>query len=294
MKAFSTVRPISEGRFVDPAASLERQIESLLALINDPPTNSRAVTISPKLAQWILDNRNSHNRKMRPNKIKRWAAAMREKRWAHTGDTIKFARSGELLDGQNRLRACSFCNTNFLTDVKFGVDRTAFDVIDIGAPRTNPDVFQIEEIYQPRITANATRWVKIHLENLDRGTIFENAELLEYYKSSIEADKLKLAVQRAIPIRSKISVSQLAAILYLGDFKHARATARFAQDLAEFKRGGRTLITKIATIRKQNVGRIHEVHVNALITLAWRSYRDNTRLTERMLRWDDGKPYPEL
>jgi hypothetical protein len=59
-------------RFVDPKSSLEKQSAMLVALVKDPPENSRVVTITPELAQWVLDNRHSKNRKRKPARIKRY------------------------------------------------------------------------------------------------------------------------------------------------------------------------------------------------------------------------------
>lgn len=282
-------------RFVDPKSPIDQQVEQLDALIRRPPQNSRVVTFTPELAEWIVSNLNDNNRRKRPGKIRRFAEAM-QKGWGLTGDTIKFGKSGVLLDGQNRLSACVRAGVPLTTHVVFGIDDKLFAVLDQGATRTNPDTFQIAGIPYPVISAQATRWLMIYeADSQNRGATFGNDELLRYYQTSVDLDAFAQAIQWALQVPKKIIPhGTLVAHLYMFAKKATKPTAVFAKDLAEQARGARKLIMKIENLRKQNIGRIHENQLNALIIQAWRAYRAGEGLTSSMLNWTETKEYPTI
>ena len=290
--------PVSSGpRFIDPRSPVEQQRTQLDALIRQPPENSRVIVITPELAASILNDLNSNNRKRRPAKIRRFADAMKADKFMLTGDTIKFGRSGVLLDGQNRLSSCVRSGVAFKTHVVFGIDDRAFSVIDINAVRNNPDTFQIAGITYPHVAAQAVRWLMIsETDPSNRSRSIENEELLEFYKNEMKIDqsRLAVAVSRAVSVGRVIPAGALAAHLYLFSQVHEKAAARFADDLAQHSGGARKLIEKLHKLRKQNVGRINEVQINALIIQAWTAYRKGEALTMKMLNWTETKDYPAI
>lgn len=282
-------------RFIDPNAPLDQQIKYFSDLIQKPPENSRVITFTPDLAAWILTELNTHNRSKRPAKIKRFADAMERDEFLLTGDTIKLSRAGLLADGQNRLSACVQSGKRFRTHVVFGIDDRAFTVIDANAVRNNPDTMKIAGITYPRIAAQAVRWLIICDDNpLDRGRAIENAELLKYFSSKVDKDRFETAKACAVGVSSAVPTGALAAHLYMFAKVHAKATGRFAADLVEEVRGGKKLISKLSNLRKQNLGRLHEVQVNALIIQAWTAYRRGETLTAAMLNWNETKDYPTI
>jgi hypothetical protein len=60
-----------------------------------------------------------------------------------TGDTLKFGTNGDLLDGQNRLRACITSGIPMQTRVVFGIDPVAFKYLDTGTVHTSGDTFKV-------------------------------------------------------------------------------------------------------------------------------------------------------
>lgn len=286
-----------EPRFIDPNAPLAKQRASLDALIQNPPENSRVCVFSPDLAASILEDLNGQNRSQRPMRIRRFARDMTEKRWLLSGDTIKFGRSGLLRDGQNRLQACVHSNTPFKTHVVFGVDDRAFKVMDTGATRTGIDAFKIEGVPSPRVAAPAVRWIAIYERSStepDRGVSFDNAFLLEYYKSNIEAQRLNIAIERAVAVGQPFPPGPLAALLYRFDAKDSRTSKQFALDLEKRERGGRKLAEKLSELRKQQGGRLHELQLHALIIQAFNAYRQKATVTQKILNWHDGREFPEI
>jgi hypothetical protein len=87
-----------QPRFIDPNASLSKQQEMFLALMRDPPENSRVITIVPAMAEWLLASFNvGGNRKKKPMRIQRYADSMSEDTWMLTGEPLIFGKQ-RLLD----------------------------------------------------------------------------------------------------------------------------------------------------------------------------------------------------
>lgn len=282
-------------RFVDPNALPETQYVQLMEFIKNPPENSRVVVITPGLAQLILDRLNTRNRKKRPSKIKKMADAMESGKWQLTGATIVFSRARILLDGQNRLSACVRSGFAFKTHVVFGIEDQAFSVIDINAVRNNNDTLKIEGAPYPDVCAQAVRWLMIYdADPLNRGATFSNEELLAYYRQTVDKDALDRAVRRAVKVKRPLPSGSLAAHIYMFDRAHKKATDALARDLIEPRGGALKLIKKLTELRKQNMGRLHETQVNALIVQTWRSYRDGIPVTAKVLNWNINMEYPSI
>lgn len=281
-------------RYIDPSAPVGKQLAVLEDLVKNPPENSRIITFTPPLCQEILDTRNTNNRKRKPARIKRYGEAMANEAWVLSGDTIKFGKSGLLLDGQNRLRACVRSGVKFRTHVVFGIDDQAFIVIDSGKTRTIGDTVFTAGVKYPEIAAPCVRWLMIYEDNpTNRGASFSNQELLQFYRTRLDQDQVELAAQRASAVKG-IPRGNLAAHLYLFERKHGPTAKRFSDDLAKGQRAGRKLPDKLHRLRAQNMGRLHEVQVNALIIQAWNAYRAGETLSAKHLNWNENREYPAI
>jgi hypothetical protein len=101
-----------------------------------------AVEITPDMAQlWLLRNKNI--RRLQESKLSLFAEAMSKDQWDLNGESIKFDKDGNLVDGQNRLTACVKANKSFTSAVAFGID-SAINV-DRGKPRTVGQIIQAQE-----------------------------------------------------------------------------------------------------------------------------------------------------
>jgi len=299
MTAYSSaaVRPLpipKEPRFIDPKAPLEKQIEQLRAFMNDPPENGRWLTFSPKLSDWILTVLNQsakhRNRRKRPNNIKRFADAMTTGNWTRTGDTVKFSRD-RLLDGQNRFAASVLSGKPFTTLTVFGIENSAFDKIDTNAVRTNADTMEIVGVPHSRVVASAVRWLMV---GQDRGRQITNTELHDYYRESVNADDMQIAARRAIEAGKQLPTGSLTYLLYQFDRKNKRTMEVFAADLAKRQRGARKLVKQVEALRKQNMGRVNELQLQAMIILCWNCYRNNQTVTATQLKWTEAKDFPQI
>lgn len=116
------------------------------------------MTISPKRAQEWLE-RAAPNRNRNTRKIAQYAADMKAGRWKLNGETFKFSRTDELIDGQHRAEAVVEADTAIKSWVAFGVDPEAMDTIDTGKARSLADVLQIAGERNTRTLAAALRLI---------------------------------------------------------------------------------------------------------------------------------------
>ncbi|MBT2748371.1 MULTISPECIES: hypothetical protein [unclassified Lysobacter] len=93
---------------------------------------------------WL--HRNSNNRPIRHKAVSQYACDMTGGQWKSTGESIKFSKSGRLLDGQHRLSAIVEADAIIDVVVNTGLEDGSFDVIDTGRHRTGSDILTIDGI----------------------------------------------------------------------------------------------------------------------------------------------------
>lgn len=122
------------------------------------------VTVTPRMAEILLRERNLHNRRMVPLARARHTKAMQAKRFVTTGDTLKFGHHpvyawALIIDGQHRLAAIVDSGHSFVMGVAVGIDFDAQQYTDTGRAR------KVHETLALRGETNATkletiaRWV---------------------------------------------------------------------------------------------------------------------------------------
>lgn len=106
------------------------------------PSPGEVVMVSPEIAaEWLTHN--THNRNLKPNAIKRFVADMLAGEWQWTGEPIRFAVDGTLIDGQNRLHAIVESGVTLPMLVIRGLPMDAQRDIDTGTPRKLQDVLKL-------------------------------------------------------------------------------------------------------------------------------------------------------
>jgi hypothetical protein len=120
--------------------------------------NIQQVIMSPEWATQILKD-NSHNRKLRANKVAEIAHDIKAGRWMLNPQPIAISSDGWLLDGQHRLSAIIQAKQNVPLMLALNCPPDCFKTIDIGTARTNADFFQIEGIKNYTKIAPAVRYV---------------------------------------------------------------------------------------------------------------------------------------
>lgn len=95
-------------------------------------------TITPKKAIEYLEP-NRENRKVRQDRVDRYAREMEKGHWMMSGDPIRFGGDGRLLDGQHRLLAVVKCNKPVEFVVIRDLQDDVFRILDSGLVRNNGD-----------------------------------------------------------------------------------------------------------------------------------------------------------
>jgi hypothetical protein len=277
----SSRRNASGERKIVPSGSFKDQLEILHSLIRDPPTNSRVMEFSPKLAEYVLAELNPSNRPTKPAKIKKYAQDLSTGMWGLTGDTVKFGADGFLKDGQNRLGACVRTGHSLTTHVVFGIDPKLFARMDIGKNRSGADVLFIAGVSYANHVAAAVRWLLILTSGdpSDRGAQFSNEELLAAYRETFDATRLEHSIQMALAVRRTCyhPVGPLAALHYLFSERDAQKADAFFDEWAtgrakRIRAPSRYLQKRLVEIAAVSNNRVHENVRNALIIKAWNAY----------------------
>lgn len=99
--------------------------------------------ISPELAGRLLE-RNLNNRRPKERAIRNYARDMAAGKWDPDASDLKFSRTGDLLDGQNRLMACQRAGVPFPTLVRTGIATHTRAHVDTGVKRTVADMLKME------------------------------------------------------------------------------------------------------------------------------------------------------
>ncbi|CAM5998728.1 unnamed protein product [Sphagnum balticum] len=138
---------------------------------------SKFTSVTPAEATLWLDTKNAHNRPISQSTVERYTQEMKANRWKSNGQAIVFSKSGQLVNGQHRLKACIAANKSFDTLIVWGVDDDAFDTIDDGNKRSLADVLAIKGEHNFRLLSTGVRflWVyatgQVETRDLRRGTI---------------------------------------------------------------------------------------------------------------------------
>jgi hypothetical protein len=116
-----------------------------------------SVLVDKTIAEsWLAAN--THNRKLRNFRVDQMARNMKVGRWDDNGETIKFSRTGVLLDGQHRLSAVIESDTVQVFTVIAGLDDVVQRSIDIGGKRTVGDQLNLNGKSDGKTLASVARF----------------------------------------------------------------------------------------------------------------------------------------
>jgi len=284
---------------VGPTSDLD-VIKKIDHYIVSPPENSRVFTITPVIAEYLLNKYNAGNRPKKPTNITRYANHMAAGTWMLTGDTIKFSDKFVLRDGQNRLMACVRSGQPFRSHIVFGILDEAFKVLDQGKNRDGSDVLAVAGYSNTRILSAAIRWV--HL--MDSGRV-KNRDLVQPY------EMLRLVRERYPTLPEFTSIARaiysvtgqpagiVAALIYSFTCQNPTKALAFSNAWASGDTAGKysalgKLQKEIATMAASSSGRVHEVVRMAMIVLAWNVFLDGRRGTSTDFKWSPSEDFPKI
>lgn len=244
----------------------------------NPPVTSRVLEIDPVSAAAILKDRNQGNRPPKPNKVQQFAADMANGRWGLTGDTIKFATDGRLLDGQNRLAASVRTNKSFKTHVVFGIDPQLFGRMDIGKPRNAADILHIAGYKYSSTLASAIRWAHLLDTNPYNRDTLQPDFVLQLARDTYADLESCIKYGRDLNRQFAHPAGQAAALMYNFKKSDPAKAEDFFHAWVKGQRNGKyqiidTMQALLHSQKANNNGRIHEAVRAAVIIKAWNIFK---------------------
>jgi len=284
------LKMVSKQRQLSAGLTVEEQVANLSSLIKNPPQNSRVIEMSPKLAEYVLENLNIGNRSKKTEKIKVYANDILNGNWSLTNATLAFGSDGYLKDGQNRLSACVRAGKPFKTHAIFGIEPESFIHMDVGANRSHRDVFTIMGTPYPSVTGAVVRHIvafksqKASTKNVK----MTNDDLRSYYNDEVNSSMLELAIKLAKITKKNtlIPVPPLAALFYIvsmeGNLEKAKS---FLNDLAaNYGKGVRSPVRKLlhtlTEIRVANRNKVMPDVMSILLARTWVNYKEGRASTK--------------
>lgn len=98
--------------------------------------HSEVFTVSPKVAEFLLNLNWPNNRPLMDTVVDRYAAAISHGHWKLNGESLIMSSEGNMIDGQHRLWAVVSSGAPIRTMITFGVDSSTFDTINSGRARS--------------------------------------------------------------------------------------------------------------------------------------------------------------
>lgn len=288
------------------STATEEKLDGVIVDMTDrgPDPETTWENIDPYTARTYLDE-NDANRAVRNRVVNAYARDMAAGAWYVTGETIKFAKTGELLDGQHRLHAIIDSGTAQRMLVIRGLDPVTKGIIDTGAPRTAGDALKLVGLGSgnPYAVAAAARllvlWrtdrlrtMSAGLRHEDRATHNEIIEMVRQEPDVLDAvaDAYRDYERTGIPTGPG---AMCRVVLFETDAKDAEI---FFDSLAGYKTDGSNdpRAVLLYTIRQMRaLGQMRKPgEAIGLIFSAWNAWRDGQKITSLTTRDKKGRALP--
>lgn len=282
-----------------------------------PPTFNR-VLVGKKEAEDLLGS-NVHNRHIRERKVRNYAIDMLNSEWLETGEAIKFAKTGELLDGQHRLLAVIKAATDGVAlpdgtkiapqpaikvgfTIVRGLDKASQRAMDIGAVRTLADSLHLDRgETNVNVLASIIRvvhaWDSGYRKQIGKRELSTNATLLAFFDKNPDTFRgLALSVKQEHK-RIALAPSVLALAHYILEDRDTSEAQFFFERLADgqgmFKGDPiYELRERLRDLQNQsNGGHRYVAYTLALVIKAWNAYRAGEKIN--ILSFKMGGQHPE-
>ncbi len=170
-------KPAIAAKLQAPTSDLGSWLQAQRAEITDR-VNCFQVRVTPELANaWLVFNLG--NRKPSRAKLRRFSAAMIAGKWALNGETVKFSKTGRLLDGQSRLLAIAAANVPVVLEVRAGLPDIAQQSMDAGELRKGAHMLEMIGEANPAILAAALKIMWVWSKGWIAGYAFGASRVME-------------------------------------------------------------------------------------------------------------------
>lgn len=280
---------------------VEEALEQFHALVAKPPLHSVVIEFSPDVAAKLYDLTNTRNRPMQRVHSDRVSFELRQGDYAITGDTLKWSKTGQMLDGQHRLDGCRKSKRPLTSHVVFGLPDEIFDVIDQGKKRSPGDVLALLGVKDHNIVAGSVRQAKMYLEGKkgNDGPGLTARRIRELAMGSMKDVQEYSALGRMVNEAFKHPPSMITAILYMIG-QHNRITAKtFAHEWVHGARIGRNqnfdvLNGRLLAVQRQGGGHINRQVRAAMIIQTFNHWYADVVAAPRALVYRKEWDFPKL
>lgn len=167
------------------------------ANVNGNKIETMMVLVTPELAQIMIDEANTMNRKVNPINVNLLSKEMSLDKWGFNGDAIRINKYGVISDGQHRLLSIINSGKEQICLIVIGINEDSFETIDVGIKRSSSDIFSIYNIERPTLTSAIVKFIyafesgkfsanrNTH-RNLNNQDIIPYYETLEDLKTSVD------------------------------------------------------------------------------------------------------------
>jgi len=261
------------------------------------------VKINKTVAEEMLKN-NDKNRNVKPRIVAQYVADMLKGQWKeNTGELIKISKTNRLLDGQHRLMAIIKADIELTMYVAFELEDSIFDVLDIGAKRSDSDIFTIAGAKYASIIPSIIRLSNI-LNDGGKSSHNSNSFLKQTSQSVLKEFNDNEDYYINISAKSVVFYHQFAKIMspsLIGSFIihfNSKSSADCELFFSELCTGQNVTNQVIYLLRNKLIedrtgtSKMDREHKNALIIKAWNFYR--LRQDIKVLRYnkDVEKSFP--
>lgn len=248
---------------------------------------------------------NLNNRNPKLQRINNYARDMADNKWRWTGEAIKFAPDGTLLDGQNRLMAVMKANVTVPFLVIRNVSEHSQEVMDTGAPRSFADALKLRGETGVTQLAAVTRLVSLWEQGIPAfrsGATKYGATIPQLFEVLDRHPELRESVKRGASISKHADISTTCAtfcyyILSEIDDEDADFFFERLADGVNLDKDSpiRALRESLAGLKRERGGvqasGRYFVPMAALIFKAWNKYRKGD--PTQQIRWRTGGARPE-
>jgi len=112
------------------------EVARIKALVKRQSPITETFTVTPELAEFLLEMNWEGNRSVTQNTVDRYANEMRHGNWMMTGEPIIISKEGKVIDGQHRLWAVIESSCPIEIAITFGIEPNAYRNINCGRTRT--------------------------------------------------------------------------------------------------------------------------------------------------------------
>lgn len=268
-----------------------------------------SVDVTPELAAELL-HLNGRNRPISDRYVKDYSRAMQSGAWRFAGGTIGISAEGLIIDGQKRLLAIIDSGTTQQFNIQTGLDRAAFDVVDIGQQRTAADTIAVAGYKNYNVLAGMVKLVIYYKNGRLRASTsssktsdprLSNKDVLDYIEKHMNRELMEESATfgNKLNYRAKFfSNTTYAAFFYLFAGKDRDAAILFFEMLTSGENISKTSYSMIFLLRNKLINMMQSATTfrttdkYALLIKAWNYFRVGKEV--QMLSWQPKEDFPVI